>query len=61
MEYPIGKKERDLVNWIADAIERKERLLNRIMDENRIILQYESQLDTAQQRPMAQRLHDKED
>ena len=54
MEYPIGKKERDLVNWIADAIERKERLLNRIMDENRIILQYESQLDTAQQRPMAQ-------
>mgnify|MGYP001370978002 CR=1 FL=1 len=61
MEYPIGKKERDLVNWIADAIERKERLLNRIMDENRIILQYESQLDTAQQRPMAQRLHGKED
>jgi len=61
MEYPIGKNERDLVNWISDAIERKERLYDRMCDENRIILQYESQLNTAQQRPMAQRLHDKED
>lgn len=60
MDYPIGKKERDLVDWISSALERKERLLDQIMNENRIICQYEAQLSDAQKRPMAQRLHGKD-
>tara|TARA_R110002012_G_scaffold306878_1_gene511992 strand:- start:825 stop:1010 length:186 start_codon:yes stop_codon:yes gene_type:complete len=60
MDYPIGKKERELIDWISSALERKERLIDRITTENRIISQYEAQLSDAQQRPMPQRLDGEE-
>ena len=60
MDYPIGKKERDLVDWISNALERKELFLDKIMNENRIICHYEAQLSDAQKRPMSQRLLDTE-
>jgi hypothetical protein len=60
MDYPIGKKEKELIDWISSALERKERLIDRITTENRIISQYEVQLFKAQKRPMHERLDGEE-
>lgn len=59
-DYPIGKKERELVDWISSAIERRERLMDQVVQENKIICQYEARLSDAQKRPMHHRLNDTE-
>jgi len=58
MGYPIGKKERELIEWISSAIERRERLVDQVVQENKIICRYEARLSDAQKRSMHHRLND---